>query len=355
MKYWLSAALILIVASFLRGFCLDIRPMHGDEAVHAYKFGRLLEDNDYRYDPREFHGPTLNYFTLIPAWLTGENTYPSLTESTLRIVPVIFGILLVILPLFLSDGLGKTAALIAAAFTAISPAFVFYSRYYIPEMLLVFFTFAVIICGYRYAKSKRPVWAILAGVFAGLCGITKETWIIAFGSMIFALVIVLLAHRQFTLLNPRHLVLGFVGALVVWFLFYSSFFTNPAGLIDSFRSFKTYFGFIVGNQTHFHPWYYYLKLLIYNKASMGPPWTESIVIILASIGILLIILRKGIGSLDKSLLDFLVIFTVLMLFVYSAIPYKTPWCLLSFYYGLILLAAVGVVAILRASNKMKYF
>jgi uncharacterized protein (TIGR03663 family) len=347
MKYWLSAALILIVASFLRGFCLDIRPMHGDEAVHAYKFGRLLEDNDYRYDPREFHGPTLNYFTLIPAWLTGENTYPSLTESTLRIVPVIFGILLVILPLFLSDGLGKTAALIAAAFTAISPAFVFYSRYYIPEMLLVFFTFAVIICGYRYAKSKRPVWAILAGVFAGLCGITKETWIIAFGSMIFALVIVLLAHRQFTLLNPRHLVLGFVGALVVWFLFYSSFFTNPAGLIDSFRSFKTYFGFIVGNQTHFHPWYYYLKLLIYNKASMGPPWTESIVIILASIGILLIILRKGIGSLDKSLLDFLVIFTVLMLFVYSAIPYKTPWCLLSFYYGLILLAAVGVVAILN--------
>ncbi|MGA2093856.1 MAG: hypothetical protein ABSH16_10680, partial [Sedimentisphaerales bacterium] len=113
-----SAVLILLVACFLRGFCLDIRPMHGDEAVHAYKFGRLLEENCYRYDPKEFHGPALNYFTLIPARLAAISTYPALTESILRIVPVIFGILLVVSPLLLANGLGKTTALIAAAITA---------------------------------------------------------------------------------------------------------------------------------------------------------------------------------------------------------------------------------------------
>jgi uncharacterized protein (TIGR03663 family) len=352
MRYSLSAALILIIACFLRGFCLDIRPMHGDEAVHAYKFGRLLDENYYRYDPKEFHGPALNYFTLIPARLYNQQTYADLTETTLRIVPVVFGILLVVMPLILADGFGKKTALIAAAITAISPAFVFYSRYYIPEMLLVFFTFAIIVCGYRYARSKKLVWAVLTGIFAALGCVTKETWIIAIGSMVLALVIVLLAHRQVVSFNPRHLFLGFAGAIVIWVLFYSSFFTNPAGLIDSIRSFKTYSGFAVYNQTHFHPWYYYLKLLIYDKASMGPPWTEGAVVLLAIIGIVLIVMRKGIGSFDKILLDFLVVFTVLMLIIYSAIPYKTPWCLLSFYYGMILLAAVAVVAILNLLSRM---
>ncbi|MGA2094640.1 MAG: glycosyltransferase family 39 protein, partial [Sedimentisphaerales bacterium] len=222
-------------------------------------------------------------------------------ESILRIVPVIFGILLVVSPLLLANGLGKTTALIAAAITAISPAFVFYSRYYIPEMLLVFFTFAVVICGYRYVCSRNWVWALLTGVFAGLCCVTKETWVIAFGSMVFALVIMMLARRQIWKIQFSHLLLAILSVFVIWVLFYSSFFTNPAGLIDSIRGFKTYFGFAVNNQTHFHPWYYYLKLLIYNKASMGPPWTEAAVVILAGIGIALIVTRKGIGDSDSHL------------------------------------------------------
>jgi len=352
MRYSLSAVLILFVAFFLRGFCLDIRPMHGDEAVHAYKFGRLLEENCYRYNPEEFHGPALNYFTLVSARLYNQQTYADLTETTLRIVPVIFGVLLVIIPFLIADGLGKATALIAAAITAISPAFVFYSRYYTPEMLLVFFTFAVIVCGYQYAKSKKTLWAVLTGLFAGLCCVTKETWIIAIVSMVFALMIMMLTRRQIWKIQFNHLVLAISAALVVWVLFYSSFFTNPAGLIDSIRSFKTYFGFAVHNQIHFHPWYYYLKLLIYNKASMGPPWTEAAVVILAVIGIVIIVTRKGLGSIDKHLLDFLAVFTVLMLIIYSVIPYKTPWCLLSFYYGMVLLAAIGVKAILNLLSRM---
>jgi predicted membrane-bound mannosyltransferase len=48
---------------------LGMRPMHTDEAVHAIKFGALLETGTYRYDKNEYHGPTLNYLTLLPAWL----------------------------------------------------------------------------------------------------------------------------------------------------------------------------------------------------------------------------------------------------------------------------------------------
>ncbi|MCK5270124.1 MAG: hypothetical protein KAJ46_05035, partial [Sedimentisphaerales bacterium] len=51
------------------------RPMHCDEAVHAEKFAMLLEEGTYVYDPLEYHGPTLNYLTLVPAWLNGEKKY----------------------------------------------------------------------------------------------------------------------------------------------------------------------------------------------------------------------------------------------------------------------------------------
>ena len=72
------------------------RPMHTDEAVHAIRFGELLETSTYKYDPFEYHGPILLYSTLIPAWLSGADTLTDVTEVTLRIVPVLFGIRLVL-------------------------------------------------------------------------------------------------------------------------------------------------------------------------------------------------------------------------------------------------------------------
>ena len=51
------------------------------------------------------------------------------------------------------------------------------------------------------------------------------------------------------------------------------------------------------------------------------------------------------GPVDPSLVRFIAIYTLAMMVVYSALPYKTPWCLLSFLTGLILLAGVGVVAL----------
>jgi uncharacterized protein (TIGR03663 family) len=360
MRFLCAALVVLILAVALRAWRLDIRPMHGDEAVHAYKFGQLLEENYYRYDPHEFHGPTLNYFTLIPARLSGKHTYTSVTESTLRVVPVFFGVLLVIMPLLLAGGLGRPAALIASAITAISPAFVFYSRYYIQEMLLACFTFAVISAGYKYAKSRKVIWALLAGAFVGLCHATKETCLIAFGSMLLALLLTLLVrYRNLPgdvsapgKIRAAHLVAAAVLALCVSGLFFSSFLTNLPGVLDSFGAYATYLNRAGRSQLHIQSWYYYLQTLLYSKSATGPPWTEASVVILAAVGVILIVARKGLGKLDCRLLDFLALYTGFMLAVYSAIPYKTPWCLLSFYHGMILLAAVGIVAILNLLGRV---
>jgi uncharacterized protein (TIGR03663 family) len=365
MKYslrWIALFLVaILVALLFRLPRLQQRTMHGDEAVHAIKFGELLERGYYQYDPVDYHGPTLNYLTLIPAWLFSQETLEETNESTLRLVPVFFGVLLVVLILVLADGLTRPVALAAALFTAISPAMVFYSRYYIQEMLLVCLTFAVILSGYRYTQRKNISWAILTGIFMGLAFATKETSIIAFGSMALALLLILLIGRkehgplpgQLRTIKPWHLIAALAAFGVISILFYSSFFTYPAGILKSVSTYGTYFSRAGDSGYHNYPWYYYLKMLIYSRYAAGPAWSEAIILLLAVVGILVALKGKRDSILDFRLLRFLAIYTVIMTVLYSLILYKTPWNLLSFWQGMILLAGVGAIAIVGSQPTLR--
>ncbi|UCC96373.1 MAG: TIGR03663 family protein [Phycisphaerales bacterium] len=345
---------VTILAIALRLPRLQQRPMHGDEAVHAIKFGKLLEEGVYTYDPDEYHGPTLNYLTLVPAWLTGAVNLAQVSEFTLRIVPVFFGACLILLLLLVARPLGTGATVYAAVLTAVSPAMVFYSRYYIQEILLVCFTFGAIASGFRYARNRSMGWALLTGVFLGLMHASKETCVIALGSMVLALLLTLLMQRRdgslLTALRtvPRsHWAGGLVAGLIVSGLFHSSFLTNPGGILDSIRTYTTYLGRASGNAMHLHPWSYYLEMLIYFRYGDGPIWTEALIVLLAVVGLIAAMTRKGLSSANAPLVRFIAFYTIIMTVVYSAIPYKTPWCLLGFLHGMILLAGVGAVVLVR--------
>jgi uncharacterized protein (TIGR03663 family) len=327
--------------------------MHGDEAVHADKFGRLLEEHYYEYDTYDYHGPTLNYLTLIPAWLLGAGTYVEVDEFTLRIVPVVMGTLLILLLVPMIRGMGCAAAVCAAVLTAISPAMVFYSRYYIQEMLLVCFTFGAIVSGYRYSLSGHIAWALCDGAMLGLMHATKETCVIAYGSMFLALVLVLVMRRRKgeitdwrEKIKPPHLIAAITAGLIVSALFFSSFLSNPGGIVDSIRTYTVYLG-RVGNSLHVHPWDFYLSMLLYFRFSDGPIWTEALIVLLAVVGFGAAMVQKNRSGTDPALLRFIAFYTLIMTVVYSAIPYKTPWCLLGFLHGMILLAGVGAVTLVK--------
>ncbi len=343
-----------IVALALRLPRLQQRPMHGDEAVHAIKFKDLLEEGVYEYDPNEYHGPTLNYLTLIPARLSSAEKLTEVSEFTLRIVPVFFGVSLVLLVLLIGRGLGSSAAVYAAVLTAISPAMVFYSRYYIQEMLLVSFTFCAIVFGYRYTRNRNIVWALLTGMSMGLMHATKETCIIAFGSMLLALVITLLMRREkgsivntVRAVKPSHFLAFLAAGVVASALFYSSFLSNPRGILDSIRTYTTYFDRAGNNTLHIHPWYYYIRMLLYSRFFDGPRWTEALIVLLALVGFAAAVIKKGITYANIHLVRFLGFYTLILTVVYSLIPYKTPWCVLGFLHGMILLAGVGAVVLVR--------
>ncbi len=405
------AMLALVVGALaFRLPALQNRPFHGDEAVHAFKFLELWRHGVYRYDPNEFHGPTLYYAALPSVLIHGRRALSDCSESDFRLPIALFGAAMVLLISPLSSGLGRRAVLLASLLTALSPALVFYSRYFIQETLFAFFTLSVIVCTWQYMRSKRSGWLILAAIAAGLTIATKETAVLSFGAMVAALVLTRLwnrrvdsassspfvalpaglsAHSQLLRRSSAvsrapegHLAEGplaktftssrmrmfedtragliascVITALVVACLFISGFGTNhvgPLGVltgpVDYLRSFTPWLQRARGVSAHIYPWHFYLDLLIWTHHGRGPVYSEALIVVLAVAGIvsaLLPVSRTGFDG-DRSLARFLAFFTICLLALYSAIPYKTPWCLISFLNGLILLAGIGVVAILRA-------
>src|SRR5215218_9270260 len=99
MNRWSALAVLLAIAAALalRIPKLDTRPFHNDEAVNAVKVTELWQYGRYKYDPDEYHGPSLHYATLPFLWLSGARSADELKDSTLRLAPLMFGVGLILL------------------------------------------------------------------------------------------------------------------------------------------------------------------------------------------------------------------------------------------------------------------
>lgn len=358
MNRWAGLGLLLIIlgALALRSPQLGLRPMHNDEAVNAIKIQELLETGRYAYDPNEHHGPTLYYATFPFVWFSGARDGTRISEASLRAVCVFFGLVLIVLLWLMADGLRVSGALAAAALTAVSPAMVFYSRYFIHEMLLVCFTLLVIAAGWRYSRTRHIGWAILGGAGLGLMYATKETFVIAAAALVGAWALCALWARRTndpewnlrSWWNWKHAAAAFGAAALVALLFFTSFFTNASGPLDSLRTYVPWLKRAGGESPHIHPWWFYLERLAFFQAKRGPVWSEGAIILLAMVGASVGLMRSGRAGVSVPLVRFLACYTVLLTAAYSIISYKTPWCFLGFLHGMILLAGVGVAVLMQA-------
>ncbi len=353
-----ALVLLLVAAATLAVRCigLEYRPVHGDEANQAYKTGRLLETGRYVYDPHDHHGPTLYYLALAPLAACGIHSMAEAETWMLRLVPVVFSAATLLLFLPLRRALPPGAGLCAALLLAVSPAFSFYSRYFIQESLLVFFTFAAIVYGWRYTQRASLANATGVALSLALMHATKETAVLAYAAMALALGATLLWRygpraalvRVRAHIAPRHAAIALTIALALSVTLFSAFFTNLRGPLDSVLTYASYFKRAGGAGLHDKPWYYYLSLLAYTHRGPGPAWSEAIVLALAALGTLIAfwrlprVPRPGAANGDPWFLRFLALYTITLATLYSAVPYKTPWSLLSFYFGVVILAGVCV-------------
>ncbi len=342
------------LAAALRLPELERRPMHSDEAVQAAKTGVLFDTHQYTYDPHELHGPTLYYFTLPSLWIAGVKSYAASNEFHYRIVSVVFGIASILLLLLVRDAVGKAAVVCAGVLTAVSPAMVFYSRYYIQEIPFVFFSFALIACGWRYFKTRALFWAIMTGLCVGLMHATKETCAIVFFSIGVSLAAnyFFLSKRNDSIfkINATHAILAVLAAGAISIVFFSSFFTHARGPLDSVLAFTYYFTRSSGANSHDKPWFYYAQMVLWNNKAGTPIWTEASIVGLAFVGAanaFCCSTKNDDDDAPNAFGRFLAIYTLVMFTVYSFISYKTPWCALGFLHGMILLAGIGAAEILK--------
>ena len=354
---WLAAAGgLLIVAAWVRLYALELRPLHHDEGVNAYFMMQFLKEGKYHYDPANYHGPVLYYLAFVIARLQG------LTVTAMRMGPALCGVATVWLALCLRRYVGTAGALAAAALLAISPGAVYMSRYFIHESLFAFFTFAVIVAGFRYWETGRAVYLMCASVAAALVFATKETVLISAGVLLPAIFLAPLLIDIRKALRARYgstrqnlqdatgetpgqtgvrvsartsreiirTILQWVAAAALFILvvafFYSSMFTYSHWLSDILKSYQYWARTSRSDQVQH--WYTYLWWLTKE---------EGILLGLGLIGAGLIHWRSS-----SRFLVYATIWFCGLLVAYSIMPYKTPWLALNF---IVPMALVGGYAV----------
>jgi uncharacterized protein (TIGR03663 family) len=361
MSRWLTLGVLLAIGVALALRCprLGERPMHNDEGVNAVKFGALWEGKSYQYDPHEYHGPLLPYATLWLGKLTAAPDFSHYSESRLRAVTVLFGVSILLVLVLLRDALGINGVIWGAVFTAVSPALVFYSRYYIHETPLVFFNILALAAAWRYWRRRKIFWALLAGAAIGLMQATKETFVLSLVAAVAALAINHFWNRRWDAsgmpvkaarLNYKHLLAALGCWLVVTLLFFSSFFSNPHGPADAIRTYSAWLGRTGTDSPQLQPWYFYFQRVLAFHAARGPVWSEALILVLAVIAAVAAFRRNSVGDAHASFLRFVTLYAVILAAGYSFIAYKTPWCLLTFWQLTILLAGAGAAILVKLSR-----
>src|SRR5581483_2260626 len=187
---WELAAYMFVtgLAFTVRIWDVGARAMHHDESLHATYAWYLFKGQGYQYNPL-MHGPLQFYVTAFFYMLFGD------TETTARLFAVLCGSGLVFLPYFLRREMGRAAALIAAIALAVSPTFVYYSRFVRDDVYLDFFTLLVMIGMWRYFRNRESGSLYLIAVASALAVACMEAAYIVFYVFFLFFVLVIVAER----------------------------------------------------------------------------------------------------------------------------------------------------------------
>ncbi|MBP6786513.1 MAG: TIGR03663 family protein [Candidatus Promineofilum sp.] len=149
----------MILAILTRFYGLGDRVVSHDESLHTQYSYQFYNGDGYVHSPL-MHGPTLFHATALSYWLFGDSDFAS------RVPDAILGVLLVLLPYFLRDWLGRRGALFASFMLLISPYVSYYSRYIRHDVYLIVFALIVFIATWYYIRERRNkyLWWFTVGL-----------------------------------------------------------------------------------------------------------------------------------------------------------------------------------------------
>lgn len=262
--------LLLAVAAGLRFVALDARPPHHDEAIHGHFAWELLHRRSYRYDPT-YHGP-LQYFVLAGLFAVfGES------DLVLRSYSAACGTVLAVAPVLLRPVVGRGAALAMGWLLALSPSFLYFSRFARNDVPVALFTALAAILVWRQRRSRRAL-LVWAAFFVALHAVSKET-IYVTGVLWAAsgLGLALWAGprrtrewwRAFWPRHRRQLWAAFGVFVLVCLVFYTAFFSWPQDVLFPVKAVR-YWHEQHKVQRVGGPWHYHLpRLALYEFLILG--------------------------------------------------------------------------------------
>jgi predicted membrane-bound mannosyltransferase/DNA-binding beta-propeller fold protein YncE len=177
----------ILIALVTRLWGVGDRVMSHDESLHTQFSYNFYNGDGFRHTPL-MHGPFLFHITALSYWLFGANDFTS------RLPVALFGVLLVVIPYFLRNWLGRVGAIVTSFLFLISPFITYYSRYIRHDIYVIVWALIVFIATWYYLRERKEkyIWWFAAGL--ALMFSTKEVsfiYVAIFGSF---LIIRLLVH-----------------------------------------------------------------------------------------------------------------------------------------------------------------
>ncbi|MEI7554424.1 flippase activity-associated protein Agl23 [Candidatus Chlorohelix sp.] len=189
--------IIIIFALFTRFADLDSRALHHDEGVHAYYSYQYYTGGGYEQEPWK-HGPLLYHVTAATFWLFGDSV------TTARFPAAALGVIMALLPLLIRRELGRWGALSASFLLAISPLFLYYSRFIREDIFVAVISLLLVGFIFRFISKPAPSHFYLLMASLALLFCTKAIsffYLALFGGFLFAWLCWQLAPRLLVIIG----------------------------------------------------------------------------------------------------------------------------------------------------------
>ncbi len=162
----ISVYVILVaLAALTRFWDLGTRAMHHDESIHAFfalDFLGAYEHNPLTHGPFQFFGINLLFNVF------GES------EVTARGLAAISGVVVVGLPFFLRNYLGRWTCMLASLMLLLSPTILYFTRFARNDAYMALWTLLLIILLWKFSTGRKARYLYAAAAVLSLAFATKE-------------------------------------------------------------------------------------------------------------------------------------------------------------------------------------
>ncbi len=311
--------IFIAIALITRLLYLNTRPLHHDEGVNFFFAEQIIQQGKFMYDPTNYHGPLYFFSIFLSFMLFG------VSEFSLRLPAAIYGILLLLIPLLLIRKKEVFEPYTTLIFLLISPSILYFSRYSIHEVALVFFSCLTIIFFTKIFENKDLRYLPFFSIALALMLATKETSIIF---LLLLLILLFLEGKNLKKIQWREdrffIYISIILFLLIYIALFTAFFNSLQGFIQSIQGIFPWFKRSYSDSGHFKPWFYYIAIL--TKYELP-------IFIYAIFGIFY--------AWKNAFSRTIALWFLWNLAIYSIIKYKMPWLVVNITVPMCYLAGVG--------------